>query len=98
MYFFCLQADRPLTGGLISGGGGGRTFIQGGLVTGCMFFCLPIDGPITGGEGLQVGGALISRGGLVIGCIFCLQVDGTITGGLVSGGGEGAYIREACNQ
>ena len=54
MYFFCLQADRPLTGGLISGGG--RTFIQGGLVTGCMFFCLPIDGPITGGEGLQVGG------------------------------------------
>ena len=45
MYFFCLQADRPLTGGLISGGGGG-------LVTGCMFFCLPVDGPITGGEGL----------------------------------------------
>ena len=44
MYFFCLQADRPLTGGLISGGGG--------LVTGCMFFCLPVDGPITGGEGL----------------------------------------------
>ena len=58
MYFSCLQADRPLTGGLISGGG--RTFIQGGLVTGCMCFCLPIDGPITGGEGLQVGGALIS--------------------------------------
>lgn len=51
MYSFCLQADRPLTGGLISGGG---TFIQGGggLVTGCMFFCLPVDGPITGGEGL----------------------------------------------
>lgn len=50
MYSFCLQADRPLTGGLISGGGllsGG-----GGLVTGCMFFCLPVDGPITGGEGL----------------------------------------------
>lgn len=55
MYSFCLQADRPLTGRLISGGG---TFIQGGggLVightTGCMFFCLPVDGPITGGEGL----------------------------------------------
>ena len=51
MYFFCLQADRPLTGGLISGGGllsrGG-----GGLVTGCMFFFLTVDGPITGGEGL----------------------------------------------
>ena len=78
--------------------GGGRTFIQGGLVTGCMFFCLPIDGPITGGEGLQVGGGAYIPGGLVIGCIFCLQVDGTITGGLVSGGGEGAYIREACNQ
>ena len=51
MYSFCLQADRRLTWGLISGGGG--TFIQGGgLVTGCMFFCLPVDGPITGGEGL----------------------------------------------
>lgn len=40
------------------------------------------------------GGALISGGGLVIGCLFCLQVDG----GLVSGGGEGAYNREAFNQ
>ena len=51
MYSFCLQADRPLTGGLISGGGGGL-LSRGGLVTGCMFFCLPVDGPITGGEGL----------------------------------------------
>ena len=49
MHFFCLQADRPLTGGLISGGG---LLSRGGLVTGCMFFCLPVDGPITGGEGL----------------------------------------------
>ena len=44
------------------------------------------------------GGGRLYPGGLVIGCIFCLQVDGPITGGLVSGGGEGAYIREACNQ
>ena len=51
MYFFCLQADRPLTGGLISGGGG-DFYPGGGLVTGCMFFGLPVDGPITGGEGL----------------------------------------------
>ena len=43
-------------------------------------------------------GGRLYPGGLVIGCIFCLQVDGPITGGLVSGGGEGAYIREACNQ
>ena len=41
-----------------------------------------------------MGGRLYPGGGLVIGCLFCLQVDG----GLVSGGGEGAYIREAFNQ
>ena len=52
MYSFCLQTDRPLTGGLISGGGGLLSRGGGGLVTGCMFFCLPVDGPITGGEGL----------------------------------------------
>ena len=79
---------------------GGGTFIQGGgLVTGCMFFLF------TGrwaynwwGRVISVGGGRLYPGGLVIGCIFCLQVDGPITGGLVSGGGEGAYIREACNQ
>lgn len=41
-----------------------------------------------------MGGGRLYTGGLVIGCLFCLQVDG----GLVSGGGEGAYIREAFNQ
>ena len=56
MYFFCLQADRPLTGGVISGGGG--TFIQGGgLVTGCMFFLF------TGRWAYNWWGRVISVGG-----------------------------------
>ena len=50
MYFFCLQADRPLTGGLISGGGG--LLSRGGACNRLYVFCLPVDGPITGGAGL----------------------------------------------
>ena len=51
MYFFCLQADRPLTGGLISGGGG-DFYPGGGACNRLYVFFLPVDGPITGGEGL----------------------------------------------
>ena len=50
MYFFCLQADRPLTGGLISRGGG--LLSRGGACNRLYVFCLPVDGPITGGAGL----------------------------------------------
>ena len=94
MYSFCLQADRPLTGGLISGGGGGL-LSRGGACNRLYVFLF------TGrwaynwwGRVISGGGGRLYPGGPVIGCIFCLQIDG----GLVSGGGEGAYIREACNQ
>ena len=61
MYFFCLQADRPLTGGLISGGG---DFYPGGGACNRLYVFL-----FTGrwaynwwGRVISVGGALISGG------------------------------------
>ena len=73
--------------------GGGEDFYPGGACNRMYVFLF------TDRWAYNWWGRVTSGGGaLVIGCIFCLQVDGTITGGLVSGGGEGAYIREACNQ
>ena len=59
MYFFCLQADRPLTGGLISGGGG--TFIQGGGACNRLYVFL-----FTGRWAYNWWGRVISGGGALI--------------------------------
>ena len=63
MYFFCLQADRPLTGELISGGG---DFYPGGGACNRLYVFL-----FTGrwaynwwGRVISVGGGAYIRGGL----------------------------------
>ena len=73
---------------------GGGTFIQGGGACNRLYVFLFTSRWAYNWWGRVISGGRLYPGGLVIGCIFCLQVDG----GLVSGGGEGAYIREAFNQ
>ena len=59
MYFFCLQADRPLTGGLISGGGG---LLSRGGAGNRLYVVL-----FTGRWAYNWWGRVISRGALISG-------------------------------